>query len=345
MRWRFPATYSALVALVALAAAARASAPVDDPAVEAERDALVDKIARGQDVEASVKRFAALVKDRDQRVATSRAARDAVAEARAAERQWKQVYDKSADHDLGWRCTLSVDPRQPVPSSEGRFRADWGRVVKKERVTLTPRNDLDEGEPALLYEVAGQARHYYLRGDKFGPGFPPRAIDADVGDLLLVCDGDGGQHDNSERIGWRGSPDDPSTRVPPYWRGKLQRHGFAARVTAPPKIVNKGRWNPIHITSTKYFWAIHDVKWKYPPDAYVLSNLTIGRDLGGGRFDIPVENNLSFVIEVPPTVSQRELLVSGHNAWLILGQARFDRGLKKLVLVVQDIEGQYIIDK
>ena len=53
-----------------------------------------------------------------------------------------------------------------------------------------------------------------IRGDKFGPGFPARPIEAEVGDLMLVCDGDNGQHDNTEPYGWRGSPDDPSMRVP-----------------------------------------------------------------------------------------------------------------------------------
>jgi hypothetical protein len=349
MKWRFRATSSAAVAAAAVALAASlataASEPVDDPASLQERDALIDKIAGGQDYDASVKRFAVLVKDRDRVVATSNAAREAVEKARQAEHEFQETYKKTADHDAGWRCTFSVDPRRPVPSDEGRFRADWGRVVKKEKVTLTPKNALEDGEPATLYEVAGQVRHYYLRGDKFGPGFPPAPIDANVGDLLLVCDGDDGHHDNTERYGFRGSPDDPSMRVPDYWRGKLQRHGFAARIAAVPKIAQKGKWNPIHVTSSRYFWAIHDVKWKYPEGSYVLSDLTVGRDLGGGRWEIPVENKLSFVVEVPPNLPRREVMQTGRNAWMILGQPRFDRALKKLVLVAEDLESRYVLDK
>ncbi|MGZ3406727.1 MAG: hypothetical protein ACXVAN_09825, partial [Polyangia bacterium] len=337
MRCRFPATCS-LVGLLALAGDARATQTTDDPAIVQERDALIDKIARGEDLDASTRRFAALVKERDRVVATSHAAKEAEEKARLAEREFKKEYEKSADHDAGWRCTFSVDPKRPVPSDEGRFKGDWGRVVRKEKVTLTPKNALDDGEPATLYEVAGQARHYFIRGDKFGPGFPPRAIEAEVGDLMLVCDGDGGQHDNTEPYGWRGSPDDPSMRVPPYWHGKLQRHGFAARIAAAPKIAQKGKWNPIHVTSSRYFWAIHDVKWKYPEGSFVLSDLTIGQDLGGGRWDIPVENKLSFVVEVPPGVPRREVMQPGHNAWMILGHPRFDRTLHKLVLVAEDLE-------
>jgi hypothetical protein len=355
MRCRFrPICSLAAVAALALAAApARASRePPDDPAVVQERDALIDKIARGEDVDASIKRFAALVKERDRTIATSRAAKEAQDKAQQSERaaaeaarELRQAYEKTADHDAGWRCTFSVDPRHPVPSDELRFRADWGRVVKKEKVKLAPKNALDDGEPATLYEVAGQARHYYLRGEKFGPGHPARDLDAEVGDLVLVCDGDDGHHDNTERYGWRGSPDDPSTRVPDYWRGKLQRHGFAARIAAVPKIAQKGRWNPIHITSARYFWAIHDVKWKYPEGAFVLSDLTVGQDLGGGRWDIPVENRLSFVVEVPPRLPRREVMQTGHNAWMILGHPRFDATLHKLVLVAEDLESRYVIEK
>jgi hypothetical protein len=344
MSWRSRAT-SSLLAVVALGGSARATQAVDDPAIVQERDALIDKIARGDDVEASVKRFLALVKERDRVVATSRAAKEAEEKARLSEREARSSYEKTADHDAGWRCTFSVDPKHPVPSDEGRFRGDWGRIVKKEKVTLTPKNALDDGEPATLYEVAGQARHYFIRGDKFGPGFPPRAIEAEVGDLMLVCDGDGGQHDNTEPYGWRGSPDDPSMRVPPYWHGKLQRHGFAARIASPPKIAQKGKWNPIHITSARYFWAIHDVKWKYPEGTFVLSDLTVGQDLGGGHWDIPVENKLSFVVEVPPGLPRREIMQSGHNAWMILGHPRFDRTLHKLVLVAEDLESRYVIEK
>ena len=67
---------------------------------------------------------------------------------------------------------------------------------------------------------------------------------ANVGDLVLVCDGDSGQHDNTEPPNWRGSANDPSMRVPPYWHGKLQRHGFAARIAALPKIAQKGKLEP-----------------------------------------------------------------------------------------------------
>src|SRR5207302_11494689 len=146
----------------------------------------------GRDRGVNAKKFTVLVEERDKSVATSKAAVEAETSARDAERAWKKRYEKSADYDLGWRCTASVDPRHPVPSDEQRFFADWGRVVRKESVRLAPKDALDEGEPALLFEVAGQVRHYFIRAEKFGPGSPARDVTGSVGDWMLVCDGDEG---------------------------------------------------------------------------------------------------------------------------------------------------------
>src|SRR5262245_11114235 len=102
-RWkcRFrPMVERLLIALILVAGTAGA---VEDPTPElnAERDALLDKIARGEDWEKSVKRYAELVKQRDAVVATSAAAKAkddsekatqrADAEAR---RNWRDAYHK-----------------------------------------------------------------------------------------------------------------------------------------------------------------------------------------------------------------------------------------------------------
>jgi hypothetical protein len=311
-------------------------------AAEVERDRLIELITKGSDVDGNAKKLAALQKERDKTIATSKAAVEAEHSAEEARRAWRKSYEKSADYDLGWRCTASVDPRHPVPSDEGRFFADWGRVVKKESVRLAPKNALDEGEPALLFEVAGQVRHYFFRAEKFGPG--RRDVTGDVGDWMLICDGDGDRRERLEGREWHGSASDPSTRAPAYWRGRLQRSGFAAAITAPPKIAQKGRWNPIHITSTNYYWAIHDVKWKYPPGRFVLTNLELKREVDG-RWEVMVEHDLGFLIEVPPSLPRKETLQAGRHAWIILGEPRFDSALHKLVLVAADIEPSYVTEK
>src|SRR5271167_1877628 len=99
MRWRFRPTSSGVVVaavavvVAALAPSARATRePSDDPAVVEERDALIDKIVRGEDLDASVKRFATLVKERDRVIATSRAAKEADENTRKAEREFKETY-------------------------------------------------------------------------------------------------------------------------------------------------------------------------------------------------------------------------------------------------------------
>ena len=316
---------SAVLAMAFVAAPAHALEQLDATGSDAERDALLEKITRGVDYEVSVRRFGELLKARDSIIATSAAAKDAERGAHEARRAWQDAYRKTADHEVGWRCTLSPDPAHPLPSKEARFVPDWGKVVRKEQIRYAPKNALDEGEPATLYEVAGVARRYIFRGEKFGPF--RETFDAAVGDLVLVCNGG----ETTER------------RLPPAWGEKLVHSGFAVRLAKPPLIVDKARYAPIHITGSAFFWAIKNVEWKWA-GGHVLSNLEIGRELGGGRFDMPASGGLSWVLEVPNTLKHRELVVPGHDVWLILGEHRFDATLKKLVLVATDVEATYVLE-
>jgi hypothetical protein len=310
----------------------------EDPTSELneERDALIDKIARGVDYAGSVKRYSELVKQRDSVVATSAAAkqkekatRDAERADADARRAWRDGYHKTNDYEVSWRCTLSPDPAHRIPSKEGRFQPDWGRVVRKQTIRFPPKNALDEGEPATLYEVKGVAKSYVFRGDTFDAWRKP--FDAKVGDLVLVCDGG----------------EDLDRRLPPEWGERLVKSGFAVRLGEPPHIVKKTRWNPIHVTGSAFFWMIHDVAWKYPEGSFLLSNIEVDKDLGNGQYEIEADRNrgMSWILEVPPSVKGRELLQPGHSVWVILGPYRFDKTLKKLILVAQDIEARYIVDK
>ena len=284
----------------------------------------------GRRFDASVQRFAMLLKQRDTIIATSRAAQEQKRQERDTRDAWQTAYRKTVDYDASWRCVLSVDPRRRVEVAgvSGNFPADWGRVVRKETVRLPPKNDLDEGERVTMYEVAGLVRRYLIRGERYGHPYGSPLV-AEKGDLLLVCDG-GTDHDE---------------RLPPAWSGDIQRAGYAAPLTAPPRIADKKRWNPIHITNNFFFWAIHDVRWKIPPDIYVLSNIEVVRDLGGGRYEIEALQDKTWVLEVPPPVKRREILVPGHRVWAIMGGAHFDRELKKLVLVAEDLEERYIPER
>jgi hypothetical protein len=300
------------------------------PELDAERDLLIDKIARGVELEGSVRRFKQLVQERDQKIATSSAAVERERKERDARREWHDAYKKTADYEVSWRCTLAVDPANPPPSDEGRFKGDWGKVIRKEQIRLPPKNELDEGEPATMYEIKGAKQSYIVWGEQFGFHHGQK-FEADKGDLVLVC-ASGSRTDK---------------RLPPQWAtDKLQTGGFAARIAAPPLIVKKQKWNPTHITGSRFFWAIREVKWKYG-DAFVLSNIEIAEDLGGGRYRIEADNarSMDWILEVPAQLKNRELLVAGRAVWAIMGHHRFDKMLKKLVLVAEDLEARYVVEK
>ena len=123
------------------------------------------------------------------------------------------------------------------------------------------------------------------------------------------------------------------------------KSGFAVRISEPPLIVKKARWAPIHVTGSFFFWAIHDVVWKPAPEAFILSNVEITRDLGDRRYEIDAGQNLSWIMEVPPAVKIKEPLVPGRSVWAILGHHRFDSSIKKLVLIAEDLEPRYISEK
>ena len=87
------------------------------------------------------------------------------------------------------------------------------------------------------------------------------------------------------------------------------------------------------------------MKWKYPVEDFVLSVIEVAEDLGGGRYRVDAQQGLSWVLEVPPSVARRDLLVPGRSVWVVMGRPRFDRELKKLVLVAEDIEDRYVQER
>jgi hypothetical protein len=308
-----------LAALLVVAFGAQAYAAVPD-AANAERDALIDKITRGVDYEASVKRLGELIQQHDAIEPVSEKARAA----KQAAAEWRSAYAKTADAEVSRRCTLSPDPAHPLPSNEGRFRPDWGKVTRKATVQVSS-GSFGATHPVTFYEIVGVAGPHVFRGEHFG--LSREDVDAAVGDLMMVCIG--------------GS--DLDRDLPPAWGTQSTRSGFAFPITRPPLIVEKARFAPIHITDAAFFWAVKKGEWEWPGQ-YVLANLEIGRDLGGGRYEITVDR-MAFDIEVPPTVGNRDLLVRGHKVWLILGDARLDAALGRLVLVAKDIEAAYVFPR
>ena len=319
-------------AMAPIGAARAAEDPT--PELNAERDRLIEKIRDGVDYDASVKRFGELLGKRDVAIATTEAAREkerARSEAERAERdarlKLRHDYEHTADHEVSWRCTLSPDPAHPVPSTEGRFKADWGKVTRKEAIRFAPKNALDDGEPATMYEIAGQKHAYVLHGEHVSWD-RQRQFAADVGDLVLVC----------------ASGERTEKRLPASWGPKIQE-GFAVKLASVPRIAKKARWNPIHVTGSALFWAVKDVKWKYPLGVPILFNLEIGSDLGDNKFRVEIEQGLFWVLDVPPSVKRPVALQPGQHVWAILGNPRFDKSVKRLVLTAEDLEERYIDEK
>lgn len=307
------------------ARAERRDPPPRTPELDAQRDALVARLleADPRDFEKAVTRYRALLEQRDARHPTSHQARRVAKERQDFRRAWDAAYRKTADHDVSWRCRLSFDPKTPHRMLDG-WRGDWGRVTRKHKVRLPPKNALDDGEEWEVYEVKGQARTYRFRAHRFGVNF--RDFHANVGDLALVCDG--GR--TTER------------RLPEDWASDFQTSGFAVRLKAPPKITQKERWRPLHITDNALFWAVKDVRWKFPPEDYVLSVIDVREDLGGGRFLIDTLQDITFIAEVPPGTPNAGVMSPDRKVWAIMGNARFDRELKALVLTVVDVEANYV---
>ncbi len=325
-----------LVCLGSVAEPARANLP--DPAehLTAERDALILKIANGTDVEASVKRFGELAAEHDRLVRAANLALALDQKQREEERKQQQEqlklreeYHATADYDASWRCTFSPDPAHPIPYTEGRYRPDWGRVVRKQTLRRPPKNALDDDEQITMFEVKGIARNYQFPGKGFHYGSHRESFDAAEGELVLVCAG----------------REDTRDDMPTGWGPRVLSSGLAVRLAEPPHIVKKARWAPAHVTGSFFVLAILRGTWKLAPEAYILSNIEIARDLGDRRYEIETDQNQSWIMEVPAGVKIPGPLVPGRAVWAILGHHRFDRSLKKLVLVAEDLESRYIFEK
>ncbi len=316
---------SGTVLAFCLLATAPALADDGTSVLDERRDALIDKIARGVDYDGSVRGFQALLAERQKILGPAELARQVA----IATRAWHQVYDKSADAIAGYSCRLAVDPTKPPYIDSDLLLADWGKVTRVETVRLPPKNALDPGEEVPLAEVKGMRGLYRFRTDRFG--FPGQKLALTVGELMMVCENvePGSQRDNSR---------DPP---PPGWEGLLQ-HGRGIPIAAPPKIVKKAKWDPIDLKDVAFFWAIKKVTWKFPVEKFVLTRVTVLSDEGNGRYLIDASQQLAWMLEVPPSVKRRELLVPGRIAWVIAGHPRFDAGLKRLVLTAEDIEERYI---
>ena len=254
-----------------------------------------------------------------EKAALAKAAQDVEERAAAA----RQAYLASLDHQASRHCHLVADPT--VRHFDGGQAADWGRITRRVQIQLPPKDALSDGETDTMYEVAGQRERHVVRGHQIGAylGHPTQPA---VGQWLFLCGGPG-NHDRT---------------LPPPWNGERLTTFFIEPIAAPPKLAHKRALDPIHIRLNDLFRAIRQVAWKYPPDRRVLASFEVGRAMGDGRFEIAAgDPDVLFVLEVPPQLPRRTLIAPGQFVWVIMGGARFDRALRRLVLVAQDVEARY----
>lgn len=309
---------------------ARAAAKAAQEAILAERDQLVERIAQGIDVEQSVRRFKELFAARQaQRDADKRAA-----DARAEQQREIARDSLTLDYRVAHQCVLSADPAAPPPGVIwDLFRADYGKVVRKEAVELPARSAFQQPRTVHVYQIEGRQHRYVVSSDS-PRTFDHQPLQASVGDLLLVCRAGMSTHGS-------GSP------FPADLRENIVSSGFVARLKSPPRLADKDllRLNPVHLLGeSRVRMAIERTEWPLPPEQPVLTRLRVERDLGSGRYELLVEPQrgqreaLTLLLDVPASVPRRKLIEPGRILWFIVRSPRFDAELKKLVLRAEDVE-------
>lgn len=318
------ATHTALATSVAVLLTLGGATATDaaDPAqhLVAERNALLLKLLRNDDLPGTT---SALLRLYEQRARLMSSAAESAAAKGRRDVELEQ-YQKSLDYEAAWYCRLAVDPKQVRVD---RYHSlDWGRVLSKTDVPLAGASDNPLADSTVtLYEVAGQSQRYVVDSSD-NPQFR-----AAVGDLVALC-----RHKDQLR-----------SDLPAPWNSvRLTSSKYSGRLARPPRIVDKAAWNPLHITDHELRNAILWKRWETPADRSVLALVRVDQDLGGGRYAVLSRYwQDPFILEVPADLPRRELLQPGEFVWIIMGKPRFDRDLQKMVLVAADIELRYLIER
>lgn len=315
---------------------ARASGPSVaelDVDLRAERDELITKLTRGEDYEQSLERFIALRQKYQARVQEVEGLQQQEKDQRAQLRG----ESKELDHVVGDKCELFADPLNPPTRSRGFMHADWGTVIEKQPVVIPGRKPFDEDEKITLYKVKGLVRTYTISSK--GPAlWFEKPLVANVGDLVLLC---------AVSVHSEGS----GSQYPPNFRDNIMSQGFAVPIKEPPLITKKKDRNPVHYVGkdNNFVAAIHSGEWRLPPEQRVVSRVLVKKDLGQvgnmRRYAMFASEREEFVLEVPSTLRNADLLQPFRFNWVIMGNHRFDRELKRLVLVAEDIEPRYVTPK
>ena len=313
--------------------------PVDESkTILAERDAVIQKIASGEDFERSVARFAELRKRFESLSVAQKlsSATNTDNQRLARERYYK--YLRSLDFRVGEQCQMAVDPtNRPKGDSYHAFRGEHGKIVAKKTVKLPGKSGFDEEESVETFQVSAQSGLYSF-GAKEMKTHDGKPFTGSIGDTVFFCYASASSHGSGSYL-------------PPEFRDKVLGSGFVSRIKAPPRIVSKSKWNPLHLLGRGTLRMVaREGRWPLPENAIVLSHLLVEKDLGNGRFEIRLDEPhdvgrptaVSFLLDVPTGLRGRELVGPGEWLWVIMSRPVIDKQLRKLILTAEDIEPVYV---
>lgn len=318
-----------LGAVLLLPTAVRAAAEsTDSPEVRVERDLLIERIAKGDDYEISVRRFKELWDARQ-------AQRDAQKREVDAQKELQKKISADTltlDYRVSTQCVVAVEPSAPPKGVIWElFRGDFGRITRRETIQLPARNEFLPPETVHIYQLEGHKQRYVFSSKEMHT-FDHQKVDFAVGDTVLLC-----------RAGM--STHGSGGYYPEGLRENVVSTGFAARLTREPRLVEKKRLDPVHLLGTsRVRMAIERTHWPVAPEQPVLTRLLVERDLGNGRFELRVEPSrhdrppLTLYLDVPAALPRRKLIEAGRILWFIVSTPRFDAQLQKLVLRAEDVE-------
>lgn len=316
------------VVVLLLPAVVRAAESTDSPEVRVERDLLIERIAKGDDYELSVRRFKELW---DARVAQRDAQRREV-EAQKELQKKISADTLTLDYRVASQCVMAADPAAPPKGVIWEiYRGDFGRITRKETLQLKARNEFLPPETVHIYQLEGRQNRYVFSSKEIHT-FDHKPVDFAIGDTILLCRGGMSTHGSGGYY-------------PEGLRDNVVSSGFAARLGKPPRLVEKKRLDPVHLLGTSRLrMAIERTHWPVPPEQPVLTRLLVERDLGSGRFELRVEPSrhdrppLTLYVDVPAALPRRKLIEAGSILWFIVSTPRFDPQLQKLILRAEDVE-------
>jgi len=327
-------------ALVLLPWLAAGDGPKDaeKEAILAERNAIIGKLARGEDFDKNLARFWELkAKFEEAQAANTAFVQLSKKNQQDAKERWAR-HLKSLDFRVSEECPMAVDPaNRPDGGGYHVRKGEYGKIIVKKTVKIPAKTGFDEDETVEVFQVKAQTGTYSFGGREMHSQFH-KPFSGQVGDFVFLCYSSASSHGSGSYL-------------PPEFREHVLGSGFVARIKAPPKIVSKASWNPVHLVGLSTLQrAAETGRWTLPPQAKVLGYYVVEKEMGGGRFEIRLDNyhdlsrpsRVTFLLDVPSQLKGSERLGPGEAVWVIMGNPVVDKTLRKLIFTAEDLETVYV---